>query len=54
MKKTFDEWKKEADEICSRKYGLSLDDLADVPYMDWYESGVSPKGAVSRAIKAQD
>ena len=50
---SFEQWKKAADEICWQKYGCSLDDLADCCYMDWYEDGVSPKVAVSRAIKNQ-
>lgn len=53
MKQTFEEWKKKANEICWNKHGCSLDDMADCCYYDWYEDGVSPRGAVSRAVKAQ-
>ena len=51
MQKTFEQWKKEADQICSRDFGLSLEDLEDCCYRDWYEDGISPKVAVKRAIQ---
>ena len=48
---SFTEWKRQLDEICWKRYDLSIDDLADVPMMDWWEDGVSPKSAASRARK---
>lgn len=54
MKKTFEQWKNEANKICEANYGMSLDDLEDCCYMDWYEDGVSPNAAVKRAIKHND
>lgn len=49
MRKTFDQWLKEVDAILVRTVGLSHLDLPDCCYRDWYEAGVTPKGAASRA-----
>ena len=37
--------------ILSDRTGMSSDDLPDSPYRDWYDDGVKPSGAASRAIK---
>jgi hypothetical protein len=50
MKKSL-EWKQEADNLCNKNFGLSLDDLPDCCYMDWYEEGITPARAVLRAMK---
>lgn len=51
-KKSFDQWLKEVDAAIKAKFmGLGMLDLPDCPYADWYEDGVTPKGAASRAIK---
>ena len=47
----FEDWRRKADAICNAAHGLSLDDLADCPYYDWYEEGLSPAGAVKRAVR---
>ena len=52
QKLSFDDWKREADKVCQAKTGMSLDDLPDVPFMDWYEEGVTPAGAAGRAIRS--
>ncbi len=52
MKPTFEQWMKKVDEIIANKLGgLTSSDLADVCYIVWFEDGVTPKGAASRAIK---
>lgn len=51
MKKTFDEWFAAVDAACRSKYGVSIHDLPDCCYRDWYEARVTPKGAASRAWK---
>lgn len=50
-KKTFEQWFAEADAACRKAYGLSLSDLPDCPYQDWYATGKTPKGAASKAWK---
>lgn len=52
-KLTFEEWKKRADDAAVRRAGISLDDLADQPYYDWYEDGMSPEKAAKRALAAE-
>jgi hypothetical protein len=51
VKKTFEAWMAEVDAYCRRKCGLSVYDLEDCNYRDWYEDGVSLKGAASKAIR---
>lgn len=51
MKKTFEQWMSEVDQAVISKTGLSVHDLADCPFMDWWEDGKTAKGAASRAIK---
>ena len=53
MKKSFDQWLQEVDDILERKLQLDHNEMADVNYKEWYENGVSPKTAATRAIKAQ-
>lgn len=48
---SYDSWLQAVDDAVARKVGLSIHDLEDVPLMDWYEDGVSPASAASRAIK---
>ena len=51
-KLSFEEWRRAVDRAVGQRVGLSLDDLPDVPTYDWYEDGVSPKSAASRAIRS--
>jgi hypothetical protein len=51
-KKGFDEWKRKVNAAVEKKAGLSADDLPDVNYSDWYEQGMSPSAAASKAIKS--
>ena len=51
QKQSFEEWKRQVDNILSDRTGMSSDDLPDSLYRDWYDDGVKPSGAVSRAIK---
>jgi len=50
-KMSFDDWMKAVDDAVWAKAGLSIHDLPDVPLRDWYDSGTTPRGAASRAIK---
>lgn len=44
---SFAEWMKQADHACYAKAGLSIYDLDDCPYRDWYDGRVTPRGAAS-------
>jgi hypothetical protein len=46
---TFDAWMELVDEICQKKYGVSVYDLADCPFRDWYDDDLTPSSAASRA-----
>ena len=53
---TFEAWMAKADVVClaiSGEYssGLSIHDLPDCPFRDWFDEGVSPKSAAHRAIR---
>ena len=52
LRKTFEVWIKEVDAHIVKKVGLYHDDLPDCLYHDWYEDGVSPSSAASRAIRS--
>lgn len=47
----FDAWMGAVDMAVQAKAGLSVYDLGDCSFMDWYEHGVTPKSAASRAIR---
>ena len=49
--KSFVEWKKEVDKEVEKQCGMSVDDLPDCCFHDWYEDNVSPKSAAMLAIK---
>jgi hypothetical protein len=50
-KKSYDEWMLEIDRMVSAKIGLSIHDLPDMPFRDWYDAGKSPAFVVGRAMK---
>ena len=49
---SFEDWMREVERAVQQRVGLSVHDLADVPFMDWYEDGVSPRSAAARAIRS--
>lgn len=51
MRETYEEWLKKVDAEVVRRVGLSVHDLPDCPFRDWYDDKVSPKTAAGRAIK---
>ena len=51
MKQSFEDWMRAVDRAVSSKIGLSVYDLPDCCYRDWYDDGVRPASAASRAIK---
>jgi len=50
----FSWWMMVVNSVCERKYGISVYDLADCPFRDWFDDGVTPSAAASRARRAQD
>lgn len=51
MRKPYAAWFKEVNAVVAARVGLSVYDLPDCPFMDWYAAGVSAKSAAARAIK---
>jgi len=50
MDLTFEQWMKAADLACMAKAGLSLLDLPDVPFRDFYEDEMAPADAADEAL----
>jgi len=48
-----DQWLEEVDQVIGSFVGLTHDDLADQPWRDWYESGMSPNEAAAMALEAE-
>lgn len=48
---SFDEWLKRVDRFVTRNFGIGLDDLPDVDYMDMYENRVRPIYAANKALR---
>ena len=42
---SFEGWMKKLDALFSAKLGLSIHDVEDMPFRDWYDSGMSPEEA---------
>lgn len=51
QKLTFDAWMKLVDSLVQRKTGLSVYDLPDCAYRDWYDDGKTPASAAAKAVK---
>lgn len=50
-KKSFEEWFGDVNAAVIRRIGLSVHDLPDCPFRDWFEDGFSAKSAASAAIR---
>ena len=50
--KTFERWMKLVDLYVSSMIGLSVYDLPDCCFGDWYEDGMSPKSAARKAVRS--
>ena len=50
---TFEEWMARVDRLVSRHVGISVYDLEDAPFMEWYEDRVRPIRAANKALKRQ-
>lgn len=49
---TFEVWQAKVDRYVGRVLGLSIHDLPDQPYYDWYEGGLSAAEAAREVIDA--
>jgi hypothetical protein len=47
----FGSWMVKVNAFVEKLIGLSVDDLPDANFADWYEDGVKPLAAAKRAIK---
>lgn len=48
---SFEEWMSRIDRMLIRYRGISLYDLEDCPYRDWYEERIRPIYAANKALK---
>lgn len=49
----FNLWMQQIDRILESKTGFGSDDLADQPYRDWFDSGLTPKQAVEEILERE-
>jgi hypothetical protein len=49
---TFETWQTTVDRYVTGSIGLSIHDLPDQPYYDWWEDYVSAKTAARRVVRA--
>ena len=47
---SFEEWMREVNAIVFEKVGLTLDDLPDQSYRDWFDAGLIPYEAFSEIV----
>ena len=50
MEMTFAQWMRAVDEAVQATAGLSVHDLADQPFRDWYEDGLTPQEAAEETL----
>ena len=50
----FTDWMHEVDKACERLTGLSIMDLTDHCYRDWYEDGMTAVAAARCAIRMEN
>lgn len=48
---SFDDWMHRVDAIVWRCVGMSVYDLPDCPFRDWYDDRLRPSRAASRAVE---
>lgn len=49
----FDAWMRKVDAKVDALAGLSVHDLADQPFFDWFDADMSPATAARKALKAE-
>ena len=50
---TFEEWMKEVDSHIESECGFTSEDLADQPYRDWYNDGMSSSEAARTTLEQE-
>lgn len=50
MERTFEKWLSEVNAVIEKLCGLGYEDIADKPWWDWWEDGVSPREAAEEAL----
>jgi hypothetical protein len=51
---TFDQWIQKINKLLILEIGLTTDDLPDMCYMDFYESGTSPEEMIEEIKEEND
>jgi hypothetical protein len=51
---SFDMWFRAVDAIVLAKAGVSVNDLPDCCFIDWFDDGMKPAAAAARALKSAD
>ncbi len=51
MKQDFEHWLAKVDAAVEARTGMSLSDLPDCCFRDWYDDGVTPSAAAARVIR---
>lgn len=49
--RTFESWLDKVGAALRKKCGLSYSDLADQPYRDWFDSGMTPTQAANQVLE---
>jgi len=52
QKVEFEVWMRDVDASVKAKIGMSVHDLPDACFRDWYDDGMKPGAAASKAIKS--
>jgi hypothetical protein len=50
-KQTFEQWMAKVNRAVEHLSSMSTDDMADCPYRDWYDDGMTPETAARKAIR---
>ena len=50
MRVSFEKWLENLDVLCDKVTGMSIHDLPDQCYMDWYEDGLTTKQALKLVL----
>lgn len=48
----FEQWMQRVDAVVQKRTGLSVHDLPDCPFRDWYDNGLTPREASVQAIRS--
>lgn len=48
---TFEEWMQKIDKLYQRKLGVSVHDMPDEPWRDFYEDGITPEEIMELAVE---